>query len=70
MELTEDPSALGHLWNGHACDMGRVGNIIFIEIGNWTKFLITKASAGGSLSEATSLFPTTWKHLSETIIMA
>ena len=64
MEITEDPSAPSHPWNGYACDVGRTSDIIFTEIGNWTKLLITKASAGCSLSEATSPFPTTWKLLS------
>ena len=42
----------------------------FIDIGNWTKLLITKASSGYSLSETTSPFPATWKHLSGAYYMA
>lgn len=70
MEITEDLLTSSYPWNGHDCDIGRVSDIIFIEIGNWTKFLITKASAGYSLSESTRPFPTPENTYLEPIIMA
>lgn len=56
MEIIEDFLILSYFWNGYDCDIGRVSDIIFIEIGNWITFFIIKVFVGYFLLEFIRFF--------------